>query len=378
MEDVVDVKRYIDDGVGIHTMSARRFAVWKKTISSKVTKFQMLIKPKDWNEPISKHHPVNFLDIQFLFDKNKALQTDLYTKPTDARSFLNFSSCHPNYTFSGNVYSQALRLRRIINCNTRLTARLNELKIDFKKSGYPEKMLSNIINKVQSYTRKLEKVEKEDCSNDDDTITVISTYGTDQLLTEATKNIEKHSDSIKFRYIKKTGPSLKNALVKSKVSALGHPFGKTTCCNVRNCKGCDLMSKEDFVLGTNEKKHRTAGGECNSRNLIYHAKCRHCSKGYVGKTTQKLNGRISGHRGKFNEFLYQDASQLNDEDNLLGLHLFHKHHSSNFDDGYTFTILEKCNPKHLDLKEHVWVQKLKCVAPYGLNSHDPFGIPVVL
>ena len=233
--------------------------------------------------------------------------------------------------------------------------------------------------KVQSCKRKLEKVEKEDCLNDDDgTIMVISTYGRDQLLTEATKNIEKHSDSIKFQYVKKTGPSLKSILVKSKVSSLGLPFGKIICCNVGNCKGCDMMSKEDFVTDINEKKHRTAQGECKSRNLIYHAKCKHCSKGYVGKTTQKLNGRISGHRGKFNEFLYQDTSRLNDEDNLLGLHLFHKHHTSNFDDSYSFTILEKCNPKHLDLKEHVWVQKLKCVAHYGLNSHDSFGIPVVL
>ena len=228
--------------------------------------------------------------------------------------------------------------------------------------------------------RRLEKVEADDCNNDDDSIMVISTFGRDQVLTETTKNIEKRSESIKFRYVKKTGPSLKSILVKSKVSALGPPIGKTIPCNVQNCKGCDRMSKENFVMDLNQKKYRTAQGKCNSNNLIYHAKCKHCSKGYVGKTIQKLNSRISGHRGKFNEFLYYDASQLNDEDNLLGLHLFHKHHLSSkcaFDDSYTFTILEKCNPKHLDLKEHVWVQKLKCVAPYGLNSHDPFGIPVV-
>ena len=142
-----------------------------------------------------------------------------------------------------------------------------------------------------------------------------------------------------------------------------------------------MMSERDFVTDQNDKKYKTSGGKCSSNNLIYYAKCRHCTKGYVGKTTQKLNGRISGHRGKFTEFLYRDVSQLNDEDNLLGLHLFHKHHLNSktaFDEGYTFTILEKCNPKNLDVKEHVWVQKLKCVAPYGLNSHDPFGIPIVL
>ena len=30
MRDVVGIKRYIDDGVGVHCMSERRFAVWKK------------------------------------------------------------------------------------------------------------------------------------------------------------------------------------------------------------------------------------------------------------------------------------------------------------------------------------------------------------
>ena len=384
MKDIIGIKRYIDDGVGVHTMSQRRFSGWKKLVSNKVTNYGMKIKATDWNEPADKHHPVNFLDIQFWFDERKSLQTDLYVKPTDSRSFLNFSSCHPNYTFSGNVYSQALRLRRIINCNERLSVRLEELKSDFKKSGYPDKMLMNIINKVKSCKRILKKAGKDEgCFVDDDSIMVISTFGRDKLLTSMTKNIEKHSDSIKFRYVKKTGPSLKSILVKSKVSALGQPFGKTLSCKTKknNCKGCTMMSGEDFVTDLNGKKYRTAKGKCDSRNLIYHAKCRHCSKGYVGKTTQKLNGRISGHRGKFTEFLFQDTSHLNDEDNLLGLHLFHKHHlnsRSAFDQSYSFTILEKCSPRDLDLKEHVWVQKLKCVAPYGLNSHDPFGIPVVL
>ena len=132
-------------------------------------------------------------------------------------------------------------------------------------------------------------------------------------LTNATKNIEKNSEYIRFHYVKKTGPSLRNMLIKSKVSSLGQPFGKTTCCNMKNCKGCKMMSKQDYVMDLHEKKYRTAVGKCNSCNLIYHAECRHCSKSYVGKTTQKLNGRISGHRGKFTEFLFQDASQLDDE-----------------------------------------------------------------
>ena len=53
---------------------------------------------------------VNFLDIQFCFNMEGQLQTDLYIKETDSRAYLNFSSAHANYTFSGNVYSQSIRL----------------------------------------------------------------------------------------------------------------------------------------------------------------------------------------------------------------------------------------------------------------------------
>ena len=49
-----------------------------------------------------------------------------------------------------------------------------------------------------------------------------------------------------------------------------------------------------------------------------------------------------------------------------------------FNKTYKFTVLEECCPRDLDRKEHEWVQKLQTVTPYGLNAHDPFGIPLVL
>ena len=143
------------------------------------------------------------------------------------------------------------------------------------------------------------------------------------------------------------------------------------------------MSKENKIRGPNKKVLKTAKAKCSTRNAIYYAECKHCEKSYVGKTTQPLRGRISGHRTKYKECLdYYNGRdvELSDE-HLLGLHLFHTHQlrdESVFNNGYKFTVLEVCNPRELDLKEHVWVQKLKCVNPYGLNAHDPFGIPLIL
>ena len=352
----------------------------KKLVSEKVTKFGLKIKHDDWCYPKKRFGFINFLDISFSFDAKKQLQTDLFRKPTDSRSYLSFSSCHPNYMFSGIVKSQATRLRRIINDESRLAMRLDELQRDFQRCGYPEKMLNNIFDQTKQTKRSLKRREQTQVE-DDDSVMVISTFGADRKITEITKNIEKHSEEIKFRYVKKTGPSLRNMLVKSKVSAFGNPHGETIPCGAGQCKASDMLSKKDFVTDSRGKKFKTAKGKCNSRNLIYHARCKHCDKVYVGKTTQALHSRISGHRGKFVECLFNNGHQPNDDDHLLGLHLYHKHklrHRLDFDESYEFTILENCNPRDLDVKEHVWVQRLRTVAPYGLNSHDPFGIPILL
>ena len=124
MTNVKEAKRYIDDGAGFYVGSHRSFLVWMNKVNEFLNPYGLFIDEsgvKDVGEFIP------FLDIQFCLDTNGLLQTDLYVKPTDARSYLHFSSAHPRHTFSGIVYSQCLRLRRIINNTDRLAHRLNEL-----------------------------------------------------------------------------------------------------------------------------------------------------------------------------------------------------------------------------------------------------------
>ena len=148
--------------------------------------------------------------------------------------------------------SQSLRLRRIINDDTRLVKRLDEMHHDFRKCGYPEKMLNNIMEKVKKMERSLEPVKREE--KEEDRVMVVSTFGRDQKLIEATEKIEKHSEQLKFKYVKKTGPSLRNTLVKSKKSSLGNPQGKTKPCLKRNCKACKMVSGSSYVTDMTGKK----------------------------------------------------------------------------------------------------------------------------
>lgn len=213
---------------------------------------------------------------------------------------------------------------------------------------------------------------------------MISTHGRDKPLMKIVKDVEKKSENISFKYVKKTAPSFKNILVKSKRASLGNPHGRTDKCGgSRNCKCCDVVSEKDYVTDFNGKVVKTAKGQCKSRCLIYHASCSICQKNYIGKTVQPLSKRTNGHRSNFYSCLsYRgDRRDLDDDDHLLGMHLYFQHgirHRKGFNDSYRFTILEHCSPMSLDLKEHLWIHRLRTIKPYGLNSHDPFGIPLIL
>ena len=141
MRHVKVLKRYIDDGAGFFVGSARNFQSWINEVNQALLPYGLYIDESSIKD-VGEYNP--FLDVQFCFDVRGDLQTDLYVKPTDARSYLHYTSAHPNHTFSGIVYSQCLRLRRIINDEDRLSTRLDELSSAFEKSGYPQSMIANI------------------------------------------------------------------------------------------------------------------------------------------------------------------------------------------------------------------------------------------
>ena len=145
-----------------------------------------------------------------------------------------------------------------------------------------------------------------------------------------------------------------------------------------------MVSQKDYIVDYNGKKVMTARGHCKSRCLIYHARCSICDQKYVGKTVQPLHKRVNNHRSNFYSCLRYRGDKRDledDDDHLLGLHLYFQHGIRNqkgFNSMYSFTILENCNPMNIDLKEHLWIHRLRTIKPYGLNSHDPFGIPLTL
>ena len=364
--------------------SERTFKTWMNSVNAALQPYGLLIDESLIKE-IDEFAP--FLDILFCFDKNGKLQTDLFVKPTDARSYLNYSSAHPNHIFSGIVYSQCLRLRRIINDQNRLKNKLTELCQAFEKSNYPRKMLINISSKVLNMQRSLTKVSNtsEDEINSKP-ILVVSSFGTDEKLVKTLKSQEdkllqtnsfKNSAKPLFQFVKKTAPNLSNMLSVLKSLALGKKKGKTVPCHLHaNCKCCKLI--DNAVSEVNGRPVCSAPGTCKTKNVIYLVTCLQCLKPYIGRTIQILGKRMGGHRECFYQLLRDADVDQSKDDYSLGLHLYHEHglrSPEDFNEHYRVQILEVCSPSQIEKKEHNYIHGYNTLHPIGLNKINPFGLP---
>ena len=388
MTMVLDIKRYIDDGGGFHLGNKEQFDIWLSTVNERINPFGLHIDESNFQ--INSHY-INLLDIQYCFDSEGDLQTDLYTKETDSRSYLNFSSAHPNHTFSGNVYSQSLRLRRIINSEVRLGKRLHELAESFKEAGYPTKMVKEITDKVQNSERDISVKQKEK-KEDQEKIVVVSTYQADKNIVEAVADCEenlKRTQSFRdqhgplFKFVKKVGPNIKTHMNTLKHQALGIKQGSATKCGSQGCKTCHMIMKDQFVR-INQKKVRLSKGSCKTRNICYLGRCRICNKPYTGRTVNLMHKRVNGHRHAYKELIKSAASNtLQELDTtgdlfVLGLHLYFDHGLDDpnaFDKNIEFGILDVTNPTNIERKEYTWMHKLNTFQPVGINIEYPFGIP---
>ncbi|KAL5269053.1 hypothetical protein ACHWQZ_G002772 [Mnemiopsis leidyi] len=408
MTNIKSVKRYIDDGSGVFSGTKRQFTEFINTVNNKISTYGLNIDEHTIADP---GEYVAFLDIQFCFSEDGDLMTDLYVKETDSRSYLYYGSSHPRHTFSSIVYSTSLRLRRIINNDNRLKTRLNELKECFLSANYPQKMVDNITAKVGSMERHLRPHNSSNSSilvpkSPDSKIRVISTFDSDKELLEVVKNLEPALSSTRsfsessissleanlppeppkikslFKFVNKTGSSLRKKLVKVQ-QLTGSAHNGTRPCNQPRCATCKLIA-EGPAYTINGKNVEPASGDCCSYNIIYLFMCKLCDKNYVGRTTRPLRQRVNEHRAMFYKVLNNpniDFSLSGDPDSYcLGKHLIDEHNCSHRDDfnhSYNIIILTNSSPRTLDINEHRWIQQLKTIKPFGINSVDPFGIPLL-
>ena len=416
MKNVSTVKRYIDDGAGFFDGTKRQFSEFISNVNSRLSNVGLNIDEFSIEDPGDF---TCFLDIQFTFDDDGNLQTDLYVKETDSRSYLYFGSTHPNHVYSSITYSQCLRLRRIINDDDRLSKRIDELKECFLNSNYPKKMIENISSKVKKFERRLPTSRNTSNSSillpvsPDNTIRVISTFGndspmleivekfestietspslssnTDTTSTTESSNTRSNNSKRLFSYVKRTGSSLRRRLLNPQLHAENSTLTKTEPCQQRNCKCCAMIGSEKSYR-INGVKIKQAPGTCSSYNIIYLFICKLCPSPfcYVGRTVRTLHERVTEHRANFYKLLKDPSLKFSDDflkdDNdtfSLAAHLVDQHKlsdRSDFDASYNVFILKNSSPSNLEVNEHLLIQKLRTLKPYGINSCDPFGMPLL-
>jgi hypothetical protein len=97
---------------------------------------------------------VNFLDTTVKIVGNKIV-TDLYCKPTDSHSYLQYNSSHPQRCKDSIPYSQFLRVRRICSNLEDFDRNVLVFMMHFLRRGYPMKLLEE----AHQLARKKERRE---------------------------------------------------------------------------------------------------------------------------------------------------------------------------------------------------------------------------
>ncbi len=71
------------------------------------------------------------------------------------------------------------------------------------------------------------------------------------------------------------------------------------------------MSENSKIVDQSGKNYKTGNGDCTTKILLYHLKCKICGQPYVGKTVQMLSSRMCGHRSKYYELLSNNGGCSN-------------------------------------------------------------------
>ena len=321
------------------------FFLWNHT-EDKLIKFHQHLNdfhPTIKFEITYSHDKVNFLDAT-VYIENNIIKTTLYTKPTDKKQYLLFSSSHPKHIKTAIPYSQALRYKRIISDDTVLSEKLQMLKLKFTSRGYPSREVNKQIDRVYELERintlkyktiAQKRTEFKKFTNNSPFLPFILTYRPEY--TETTRNIhtvlsdlwnnvqvEREEFKTTFSLITpkivfKKSSNLSNLLIRAKYNihsienntvldtttdilaelAADNHFDCTVkkCGNIR-CKLCSIIDTSAvFSSSVSQLTYKLDKNmNCSSYNVIYLITCTKCNVQYIGETSRSLRERINNHR----------------------------------------------------------------------------------
>ena len=254
---------------------------------------------------------VQFLDVWTKRDGSQ-ICTDLYSKPTDSHSYLDYTSCHPKNTKQSIPYSQFLRVRR--NCThwTDFIGHSLQLWLHFQRRNYPITLLLESIKPVMQLTQRelLTKPVTNNCK-DKQFYCIVDYNPTNpqihKLIMEAMRFAERSSSTrpltdTKIIFGHRKPKNIGDFLIKSDLpSEKGSKFPQK-CNRFLRCRHCPRImnlkksQKGRIISSSTGRSYKIPKNvSCNSANLIYCLECPECQLQYVGQTKNKFLTRINQH-----------------------------------------------------------------------------------
>ena len=310
-------------------------------------------------------HEVNFLDVKVSLEKG-TLRTSLFSKPTDAHLYLNYSSSHPRHVLRNIPKGQFIRIKRICSEPADYHHHSQLLCNFFVERGFEPSKLKETRQEVGKMDRMDLLKEKEKPKRDPQTIFVCDWHPS---LSQAPSILRQHfpvlqsddhlskvfteSPTVAFRRPR----TIRNIIVRNDINRPARKPTSTSECG--SCILCKDIRKNPTI--TNTKKNITIklkdGGNCKTKNVVYAARCKKHDLIYIGHTGNTLDNRFGKHR-------YDIKKRPGNSE--LAEH-FHNGHDKN---DLEVCILQSgaSSPEERELQEEKWICRLQTLHPTGINQ----------
>ena len=262
---------------------------------------------------------INFLDIS-VWKTNNQLAPDLYIQPTNTHQYLHANSCHVYHSKKSIPYSQALRLNRIGSENSSHDKLCNELEVSLRERGYSDKLLRKQSLKVNSHKRKELLHNMKDKRNNYQLVFNITYHPSSSNLKDTmsflhlllTSNQEHRKVFHKISIIGfRRAKSLKDILVRAKVSPLQENEGVCEPCKESRCEICEHMVNTDSFKSTTTQRIyfiRPENLKCSCENAVYLFTRKTCSTQYT-ESTEDFRPRFNNYRCAHRNVLKRKKSE---------------------------------------------------------------------
>ena len=355
-------RRFIDDIMLLWTGTATELDNFKQHINSYHPTIKFTIQASPLELP--------FLDIKLKL-QDGFLCSDLYTKPTDRKAYLPYSSCHPRHCKDNIPFSQFLRVRRLCSLQEDFTLRCNEIAEAFTRRGYKPSVLTSAMEKVQTIPRCETLNYRTKKENTRVPFVITHNPANPPLrkwLNEQHKSLhrsktmqlalpdvpvvgERNSKNLRSIIMPSVLPPVVN---QSENPGIKKCSKKCVTCRehlVETHKFSSSVTRESFSI-----RHNFT---CTSDNIIYLLFCCRCDRSqYVGETRNTLKVRLALHRTHIRQ----------DKGTYVTKHFNLPDHTLQDMRCHPIEKLYTNDPEHRKHRELFWRNKLKTNHPYGLND----------